>query len=128
PPRHVQVVDPTNRVPVMTGQEAHRVAAGDRGRRRGRGPAYPLLLPRPAVLLLLAARPVDRGELAGDQPPARPAAQADSTRAVTACSIIGRASCGLVANVTLAGILAAWQRSGSLVQDFGRYSSRSISV
>jgi len=69
----VQVVDPTNRVPVMTGQEAHRVAAGDRGRRRCRVLAYPLLLPRLAVLLLIAARPVDRGELAGDLLPVRPA-------------------------------------------------------
>jgi hypothetical protein len=56
------------------------------------------------------------------------ATQANGTRALTARSIIRLANCGLVANAACPGIPAASQRAGSPVQDFRRYSSRSISA
>ena len=65
-----------------------------------------------------AQRPVVPVDLMGTQPNATPAAAARS--------IIRLASCGLVANAVFCGIPAAAQRSGSPVQDFGRYSSRSM--
>ena len=54
--------------------------------------------------------------------------QANGTPAATARAIIAWACRGLVVNSTSSGMPAARHRSGSSVQDCGRYSSRSISA
>ena len=57
-----------------------------------------------------------------------PATQLARVLASSARAIMTRATFGLVANTVPAGMPAAAHRPGSLIHDFGTYSSRSISA
>ena len=89
--------------------------------RSSRCPRRPSRTRSPALPAIRAARGL---------PPyaSSPANQANSTSALTARSIICRASSGLVTNATPSPIPAARHRSRSSVHFSGRYSSRSISA